>query len=166
MTHHLSDNGLVRPRFAERPPVRFDLDPRRMGVVLTILGIIAAVVSLLYVLGVSGLCNGKVICSFPTVNVAGTVLLTAGWVAMTVGVVMTLALTGGGRAVAVYGLVVAAAGDVVSLVGSIVFVGANPLYYRGLGAGSIVIFIFWLVLAAFLYYLVVTSRPVGEPPTP
>ena len=44
--------------------------------------------------------------------------------------------------------------------------GANPLYYRGLGAGSIVIFIFWLVLAAFLYYLVVTSRPVGEPPTP
>ena len=66
---------------------------------------------------------------------------------------------------AVYGLVVAAAGDVVSLVGNIVFVGANSLYYR-LGDGSIVIFVFWLVVGAVLYYLVVTSRPAGEPPEP
>jgi hypothetical protein len=44
-----------------------------------------------------------------------------------------------------------------------VFVGANSLYYR-LGDGSIVIFVFWLVVSAILYYLVVTSRPAGEPP--
>jgi len=82
-----------------------------------------------------------------------------------VGVVMMLTLPGvaGSRAVAVYGLVLAAAGDVLSLVGNIVFVGANSLYYR-LGDGSIVIFVFWLVVSAILYYLVVTSRPAGEPP--
>jgi hypothetical protein len=165
VTHHLSDNGLVRPPFAERPPIRVNLDARLLGLVLTILGIVAAVVSLLFVLGVSSLCNGLVLCSFPTLDVAGTVLLTAGWVVMTVGVVMMLTLPGvaGSRAVAVYGLVLAAAGDVLSLVGNIVFVGANSLYYR-LGDGSIVIFVFWLVVSAILYYLVVTSRPAGEPP--
>ncbi len=165
MTHRLSDNGLVRPPFAARPPIRLNLDARLLGLVLTILGIIATVVSLLYVLGVSSLCNGLVLCSFPTVNVAGTVLLTAGWAVMTVGVVMMLTLTGGGRALAVYGVVAAALGDVVSLVGNIVFVGANSLYYR-LGAGSIVIFVFWLIVAAILYYLVVTGRPAGEPADP
>ena len=165
MTHRLSDNALVRPPFAARPPIQLDLDARLLGLVLTVLGIVAAVVSLLYVVGVSNLCNGLVLCSVPTVNVAGTVLLTAGWVVMTVGVVMMLTRTGQGRAVAVYGLVLAAAGDVVSLVGNIVFVGANSLYYR-LGAGSIVIFLIWLVVATVLYYLVVTGRFAGEPPEP
>ena len=165
MTHRLSDNLLVKPPFAERPPIRLSVNSRLLGLVLTALGIVAAVFSLLFVFGVSSLCSGLVLCSFPTVDVAGTVLLTAGWVVMTIGVVMMLTLPGGGRAVAVYGLVVAVAGDLVSLIGNVVFVGANPLYYR-LGAGSIVIFLFWLVAAALLYYAVVTSRPPGQPPAP
>lgn len=165
MTRRLSDNGLVRPPFAERPPIRLHVDARQLGLVLTVLGIVAAVFSLLFGFGVSGLCNQVVLCSFPTVDVAGTVLLTLGWVLMTVGVVMMVTRTGGGRAVAVYGLAVAAAGDVVSLVGYLIFVGANPLYVR-FGAGAVVIFVLWLVAAAILYYLVVTSRPAGEPPEP
>jgi len=165
MTHHLSDNGLVRPPFAEHPAIRLGLDARLLGVVLAVLGIPAAIISVLFVAGVSNLCNGLVLCSFPSVDVAGTTLLTVGWLVMTVGVAMMLSLAPGGRAVAVYGLVVAVVGDVVSLVGNIVFVGANSLYYR-LGAGSIVIFLIWLVVAAILYYLVVTSRVAGEPREP
>jgi hypothetical protein len=42
-------------------------------------------------------------------------------------------------------------------------VGANPLYYA-LGRGAIAIFIFWLLICAVLYFLVVTSRPAPEAP--
>jgi len=43
-------------------------------------------------------------------------------------------------------------------------VGANSLYYA-LGKGAITILIFWLVICAVFYFLVVTSRPVpGAPP--
>jgi hypothetical protein len=63
----------------------------------------------------------------------------------------------------VYGLMLAAAGDILSFVGDVIFVGANPLYYA-LGKGAITIFIFWLVICAVFYFLVVTSQPAPEAP--
>ena len=163
MPTRLRDNPIVRPFFAERPPSNLYFPSRGLGLVLMILGTIAAVVSLLFVTGVAGLCNGLSLCTFPTVDVLGTVVLMVGWVVATAGFALMLNAHPDGRAWAVYGLMLAAAGDILSFVGDVIFVGANPLYYA-LGRGAIAIFIFWLVICAVFYFLVVTSRPAPEAP--
>ncbi len=94
----------------------------------------------------------------------GTIILMVGWVVATAGFALMFTLHPHGRAWAVYGLMLAAAGDILSFVGDVIFVGANSLYYA-LGKGAITILIFWLVICAVFYFLVVTSRPApGAPP--
>jgi len=161
----LRDNPIVRPFFAERAPSDLCFPSRGLGLVLMILGTFAAVVSLLFVTGVSGLCAPVAgPCTFPTVDVLGTTLLMVGWVVATAGFALMFTLHPHGRAWAVYGLMLAAAGDILSFVGDVIFVGANSLYYA-LGKGAITILIFWLVICAVFYFLVVTSRPApGAPP--
>jgi hypothetical protein len=163
MPDRLRNNPIVRPFFGVRPPLNFYFSSKGLGLVLMILGTIAAVVSLLFVTGVAGLCNGLILCTFPTVDVLGTVVLMVGWVVAAAGFALMFNRHPDGMPWAVYGLILAAVGDVLSFVGDIIFVGANPLYYA-LGKGAIVIFIFWLVICAVFYYLVVTSRPAAEAP--
>jgi uncharacterized membrane protein len=170
MPNHLSDNPLVRPPFADNPPIKLNLDARVLGLVLMILGIAATLTSLLFVVGVSNLCNNDLpLCSFPTVDVLGAVILLAGWLAATIGFALMYTLSPAGRVWAVYGLIVVVVGDILALVGNILFVSANSLYYS-FGTGAIAIFVFWLVVGAVFYYLVVTSRSAGEsspvPPAP
>jgi hypothetical protein len=159
----LRDNPIVRPFFAERAPSDLCFPSRGLGLVLMILGTFAAVVSLLFVTGVSGLCSGLSLCTFPTLDVLGTIVLMVGWVVATAGFALMFTLHPHGRPWAVYGLMLAAAGDILSFVGDVIFVGANPLYYA-LGKGAITIFIFWLVICAVFYFLVVTSQPAPEAP--
>ena len=161
MPGRLRDNPLVRPPFAERPLAGVSFPSRGLGLVLMIVGTLAALVSLLFVTGVAGLCTGLSLCTFPTVDVLGTIVLMVGWIVAAAGFALMYSIHPHGRAWAVYGLLLAAIGDVLSFVGDIIFVGANPVYYA-LGKGAIVIFIFWLVLCAAFYYLVVTSRPAAE----
>ncbi|MGD1053379.1 MAG: hypothetical protein ABR950_06070 [Candidatus Dormibacteria bacterium] len=162
MPNRLMVNPVVHPSFAQRSP--FDIRARTLGLVLMILGTLAALVSLLFVTGVAGLCNGLILCTYPTVDVLGTAIMMIGWVVATAGFALMFMLHPHGPAWAVYGLMLAALGDVLSFVGDVVFVGANPLYY-GLGKGAIAIFIFWLLICAVFYYLVVASRP-ETPPAP
>jgi len=161
----MTDNPIVHPFFAQRPPFDWALPARALARVLMIIGTLAALVSLLFVTGVAGLCSNLSLCSFPTVDVLGTAMMMVGWVVATAGFALMFLLHPHGRAWAVYGLMLAALGDVLSFVGDVIFVGANPLYYA-LGKGAIVIFIFWLVICAVFYYLVVTSRPEPPPPAP
>jgi hypothetical protein len=161
MPSPLRVNPIVHPFFAGRSP--FNISDRGLGLVLMIVGTLAALVSLLFVTGVAGLCSGLSLCSFPTVDVLGTTLMMVGWVVATAGFALMYLRHPHGRPWAVYGLMLAAVGDILSFVGDIIFVGANPLYYA-LGKGAIVIFIFWLVICAVFYYLVVTSRPAAEAP--
>ena len=161
MPDRLMNNPIVRPFFGARPPLNFYFSSKGLGLVLMILGTIAAVVSLLFVTGVAGLCNGLILCTFPTVDVLGTVVLMVGWVVAAAGFALMFGLHPHGKAWAVYGLLLAAIGDILSFVGDVIFVGANPLYYA-LGKGAIVIFIFWLVICAVFYSLVVISRTTVE----
>jgi hypothetical protein len=160
MPNRLTHNPIVHPPFAER----FNLPARTLGMVLMLVGTLAALVSLLFVTGVASLCNGLSLCSFPTVDVLGTALMMVGWVVAAAGFALMFGLHPHGKAWAVYGLLLAAIGDILSFVGDIIFVGANPLYYA-LGKGAIVIFIFWLVICAVFYSLVVISRTTVETPT-
>jgi hypothetical protein len=163
MPNRLMVNPIVHPFFAKRSP--FNLNARTLGMVLMIVGTLAALVSLLFVTGVAGLCSGLSLCTFPTVDVLGTAIMMVGWVVATAGFALMFMLHPHGQAWAVYGLMLAAVGDVLSFVGDIIFVGANSLYYA-LGKGAIVIFIFWLVICAVFYYLVVTSRSEASPLVP
>ena len=166
MLHRLRDNRLVRPPFADRPLFGFEISAPSLGVVLSVLGIVALVISLLFVVGVSSLCNGLTVCSFPTVDVTGTAVQTAGWALATAGFARMITLHPAGKLWAVYGLLLALLGALLSLLGDILFVGANPLYYA-LGWGALAFAAFWLVVCSLFYYLVVTSRfPVREAPVP
>ena len=157
MPNRLTDNPIVHPPFAGH----FNLPARTLGMVLMLVGTLAALVSLLFVTGVASLCNGLSLCSFPTVDVLGTALMMVGWVVAAAGFALMFGLHPHGKAWAVYGLLLAAIGDILSFVGDVIFVGANPLYYA-LGKGAIVIFIFWLVICAVFYSLVVISRTTVE----
>ncbi|MGP8161751.1 MAG: hypothetical protein ACLQGJ_11140 [Candidatus Dormibacteria bacterium] len=166
MLHRLRDNPLARPPFADRPLFGFEISAQSLGVVLSVLGIVALLISLLFVVGVSSLCNDLTVCSFPTVDLSGTAVQTVGWAVATGGFARMIALHPDGKLWAVYGLLLALVGALLSLLGDILFVGANPLYYA-LSWGALTFAAFWMVVCSLFYYLVVTSRfPVREAPVP
>jgi hypothetical protein len=157
MANPLTSGALVRPGFADHPPLRLNVNARVLGLVMTVVGIAAIVLCVRFVAGVAGLCNGLSLCTFPTVDELGNVVLTLGWLVATVGFVLLATSAPSGPSWAVYGLLVVVVGDILSLVGDVIFVSANSLYY-GIGPGAIVIFVFWLVVPVVAYYLVVISR--------
>lgn len=164
MRHRLRDNPLVHPPFADRPPFGLTVSAQGLGLILSVLGVIAVLVSLLFATRVSGLCNDLPICSFPTVDLAGTAIQTGGWLVATLGFAGMLALRPDGKLWATYGVTLALLGALLSLLGDAVFVGANSLYYA-LGWGAISFAVFWLAVCSLFYYLVVISRFPGAPST-
>jgi hypothetical protein len=140
---------LVNPPFAKDPPVKLNLDAKVVGLVVAILAGIGALFALLGLLALLG-------ASAAAMAFAGIFFIAFIGVIVS-GVADVIALVGGwqmykgnesGKRLAIYGLAIAFAAEVIWMIG----------FASGSG-------ILQLILLALLYYAVVVSRFPGQAPS-
>jgi hypothetical protein len=140
---------LVNPPFANDPPVKLNLDAKVVGLVVAILAGIGALFALLGLLALLG-------ASAAATAFAGIFFIAFIGVIVS-GVADVIALVGGwqmykgnesGKRLAIYGLAIAFAAEVIWMIG----------FASGSG-------ILQLILLALLYYAVVVSRFPGQAPS-
>lgn len=161
-------NALIAPPFAADPPVKVNVNARTLGLIIGILAIIRAVFALLGLLAVFGACSVAGVsiagCGFPILWLLGDLVVIVGLVAAAIGGFRMYNLDRSGKELTIYGIALLAIGELVYLLGNIVFYSGALAVLGGLGVGVIVAFIIWLAIYFCIYYLVVISRFPGEAP--
>jgi hypothetical protein len=154
-------NVLTDPPFAADPPVKLNVNAKILGLVIGILAVIGLVLSLIalpvvFALNnaVNNICNSfGTNCNVGTTGIfalalIGVLLSIVGDVLYAVGGFQMYNMNRAGKDKVIYGLAINVVGGVLQIVG-----------YGGVGG-----FIFSLIVAVVVYYLVVISRFPGEMP--
>jgi hypothetical protein len=150
MTANNSDGGnmsaldtLVNPPFANNPPVKLNLDAKVVGLVVAILGGLGALFSLLGLLGLLGL-GAALATAFAGIfflALIGVILNLVADVMVALGGWQMYQGNEAGKRLAIYGLAIAFAAEIIQMV--------------GFSSGSAIV---PLILLALLYYAIVVSR--------
>jgi len=152
-------NMLTDPPFAADPPIRLNVPAKTLGLVIGILAIIGIILDLIALPVVFALNNSvSTICSLSGVNCGTTGIFGLAIISVLIGLVGSILYAFGGfrmyqldrsgKNLVIYGLVVNLLGGILAIVG-----------YGGVGG-----FIFSLIIAVVVYYLVVISRWPGDAP--
>lgn len=158
-------NVLTDPPFAADPPLKLNVNAKILGLVIGILAIIGLVLSLIALPVVFALNNevsslnqfcrsiGGTNCGTTTSGIfalalLGVLLSIVGDILYAVGGFQMYNMNRAGKAKVIYGLAINVVGGILQIVG-----------YGGIGG-----FIFSLIVAIVVYYLVVISRFPGEMP--
>lgn len=162
-------NILTDPPFAANPPVKVNIDAKILGLVLGILAVIGAVFGLIGLLAAFGACTvlGATIngCGTPILWILGELVLLVGYIVGAIGGFRMYQMNREGREWVIYGLALGVAGNLIYLIGNIVFY--SSAFFGGLGvgySGAIVSFIISFIVYFIVYYLVVIARFPGEAP--
>lgn len=158
-------NVLTDPPFAADPPLKFNVNAKILGLVIGILAIIGLVISLIAlpvvfalnseVNSINQFCNsiGSSNCGASTNGIfalalIGVIISIVGDALYAVGGFQMYNMNRAGKAKVIYGIAINVVGGILQIVG-----------YGGIGG-----FIFSLIVALIIYYLVVISRFPGEMP--
>jgi len=153
-------NALTDPPFAADPPIKLNVNAKILGLVIGILAIIGLVLSLIALPVVFAISSAvSSVCGINGVNcgtnggifflaLIGVIVSIVGDVLYAIGGFQMYNLNRAGKDKVIYGLVVNLIGGILQIVG-----------YGGVGG-----FIFSLIVAIVVYYLVVISRFPGEAP--
>jgi hypothetical protein len=153
-------NVLTDPPFANDPPLKFNVNAKILGLVigiLAIIGLVLAIIALPVVFALTSTVNS--LCSSLAVNctanngifilaLVGVLISIVGDALYAVGGFQMYNLNRAGKSKVIYGLAVNVVGGILQII----------------GYGGIVGFIFSLIIAVIVYYLVVISRFPGETP--
>ena len=154
-------NVLTDPPFAADPPVKFNVDAKVIGLVVGIVAVLFAILDLFGVFGALGwtaLCGA---CGFPALWLVGSLATLVADVLAAVGGFRVFNLNAQGKHLIVYGLALAVAAQIVTIVGNIL---AYSNYAGGFAFAGLIGFIFWTVIRGAVYYMVIISRFPGEAP--
>lgn len=154
-------SSIVDPPFAKDPPVKVNVNAKTLGLVLLILGAIGILFDLLGLIGILGFCGPYGgICSFPILWLLGDLVAFAAVIVFTMGAYRMYQGNAQGKEWVVYGLLLAAAGAIITMIGNL----AAYSGLLGISAGGGVIFglIVELIIYFIVYYLVVVSRFPAE----
>ena len=146
--------ALLDPPFAKDPPVKLNISAKTLGLIYAILAALGAVFSLLAIpllLSISALGAAAGAPGVPALALLGTIINAAAEILVAWGGYQMYQLQREGKKLVIYGLGIAAVGNVLSAVG-------------GLSASSLIGLIVGLGILFVLYYLVVISRFPGDPP--
>ncbi len=156
-------NTLTHPPFADDPPLKVSVDSKVLGLV-GILSVVAGLAWLLvsvtglWIVGsVNAVCNSfapaGASCGTQSgifiVGLVGFLLVVAGYLLAAVGGFRMFAMVHEAKSQAIYGLVLGVAGGLIAAIGY---------------GGFLSVFIFDLLLAIVVYYLIVVSRFPDETP--
>jgi len=133
---------LVNPPFANNPPVKLNLDAKVVGLVVAILGGLGALFAFLGLLGLLGL--GAALSAFVGIfflALIGVILNLVADVMAAIGGWQMYQGNESGKRLAIYGLAIAFAAEIIQMI--------------GFSSGSAIV---PLILLALLYYAVVVSR--------
>ena len=157
-------NTLTHPPFADDPPVKLSVDAKVLGLVIGVLSVVAGIAWLLvsvtglWVVGsVNPYCSsfGATAADCGTTSgifilgVVGFVLVVAGYLLSAIGGFRMFAMVHEAKSQVIYGMAVGVVGGVIAAIGY---------------AGFLSVFIFDLLLAVVVYYLVIVSRFPDELP--
>jgi hypothetical protein len=152
-------NILTDPPFAADPPIKLNVPAKTLGLVAGILGVIGILFGLLALpavfalnsvcsefngLGIATTCNTGIF----GLAIIGVIIGFVGAILYAFGGFRMYQLNRSGKDLVIYGLLVSLVGGILEIVG-----------YGGVGS-----FVFDLVIAVVLYYLVVISRWPGDAP--
>jgi hypothetical protein len=152
-------NILTDPPFAADPPIKLNVPAKTLGLVIGILAIIGIILDLIALPVVFALNNSvSSFCQLSGVNCGTTGIFGLAIISVLIGLVGSVLYAFGGfrmyqldrsgKNLVIYGLVVNLVGGILAIVG-----------YGGVGG-----FIFSLIIAVVVYYLVVISRWPGDAP--
>jgi hypothetical protein len=152
-------NILTDPPFAADPPIKLNVPAKTLGLVIGILAIIGIIIDLIALPVVFALNNSvSSFCSLSGVNCGTTGIFGLAIISVLIGLVGSVLYAFGGfkmyqldrsgKNLVIYGLVVNLVGGILAIVG-----------YGGVGG-----FIFSLIIAVVVYYLVIISRWPGDAP--
>lgn len=153
-------NVLTDPPFAADPPLKFNVNAKILGLVIGILAIIGLVLALIALpvvfaltSAVSNICSevGGVNCGTSGIfalALIGVLLSIVGDVLYAIGGFQMYNMNRAGKSKVIYGLAINVVGGVIQII----------------GYGGVAGFIFSLIIAVVVYYLVVISRFPGETP--
>lgn len=148
-------NVLTDPPFAADPPIKLNVNAKILGLVIGILAIIGLVIALLalpVVFALNNICNNLIggTCSTGIFGLAliGVIITVVGELLYAIGGFQMYNMNRAGKDKVIYGLAINVVGGILQIVG-----------YGGVGG-----FIFALIVAVIVYYLVVISRFPGEMP--
>lgn len=153
-------NVLTDPPFAADPPIKFNVNAKILGLVIGILAIIGLVLSIIALpivfaltSTVSNLCTqvGGVNCGTTGIfalALVGVLLSIVGDILYAIGGFQMYNMNAAGKAKVIYGLALNVVGGIIQII----------------GYGGVAGFIFSLIIAVVVYYLVVISRFPGERP--
>lgn len=148
-------NVLTDPPFAADPPIKLNVNAKILGLVigiLAIIGLVIALVALPAIFALNNLCDNILgrTCSTGIFGLAliGVIITIVGEVLYAIGGFQMYNMNRAGKDKVIYGLAINVVGGILQIVG-----------YGGVGG-----FIFALIVAIVVYYLVVISRFPGEMP--
>lgn len=153
-------NVLTDPPFAADPPLKFNVNAKILGLVIGILAIIGLILSLIALpvvfaltSAVTNFCSqvGGVNCGTSGIfalALVGVLLSIVGDILYAIGGFQMYNMNRAGKTKVIYGLLINVIGGIVQII----------------GYGGVAGFVFSLIIAVIVYYLVVISRFPGEAP--
>lgn len=152
-------NILTDPPFAADPPIKFNVNAKILGLVIGILaliGLVLAIIALPVVFALTSYATS--VCNQVGVNcgsngifalaLVGVLLSIVGDILYAVGGFQMYNMNAAGKVKVIYGLAINVVGGIIQII----------------GYGGVAGFIFSLIIAVVVYYLVVISRFPGEAP--
>jgi MFS family permease len=167
MPADLWNNALVKPPFADNPPVKLNIPAKTVGLVLMILGAIGLIFSLIGLFSIFGLCSGfagSVCGGTPMIWVLGEIVALVGLALGTYGAYRMFQLDHQGRNLLIYGLAIGVVGGLLNMIGTFVFYSGWVGYAGTFATGAIFGFIISLIVYFIVYYIIVISRFPDEQP--
>jgi hypothetical protein len=155
-------NILTDPPFAADPPIKLNVPAKTLGLVIGILGAIGVILGLIALPAIfaltSAVSNAGAFCQSIGANCGNTGIFGIALIGVIIGFIGSILYAFGGfkmyqldrsgKNLVIYGLLVGLVGGILEIVG-----------YGGIGS-----FIFSLIIAVVVYYLVVISRWPGDAP--